>query len=524
MSQTLDHTTEGPGMTETQLDTVDGDTRPPRWPWMVGSLVVVVAAIAVAIVVISPEETGNDAAAPEEINTAEVVRTDLIDQTEYEATLGTIEDDPLPSPQAGVVSYTPDEGDVLSAGDVLISVDGDPVVLLEGDIPAFRDFQLGEDDRTLSSRAGGTLTAVAGVGDILVQGDVIAEVDGQPIVILYGDTPAYRNLLDASTNLEGDDVLQLETALTELGFNENEESMTVDGEFTAATADVVEEWQESIGVDDDGVVDLGEVIFVPGPVQVVSVPSNVGDRVSDGSQLLVVATGDPLQGPDVQQLESALSSLGHDADGALIVDGSFDTATADAIKQLQEAIGADPDGFLGAAEVRFSPSDVLVNEILADIGSSVQAATPVLDLSSTEKIVSLDLPAADQGVVTVGDAVVVELPDGTETPATVSSVSETARQGSAGTVFEIEIRLDDPAVAINYEQAPVDVTVISDSVQDVVAVPVSALLALREGGYAIEVVDADGTTRLVAADPGFFADGFVEVEADVQPGDLVVVP
>lgn len=277
-------------------------------------------------------------------------------------------------------------------------------------------------------------------------------------------------------------------------------------------------------MDDDGVVNLGEVIFVPGPVQVVSVPPTVGDRVSDGSPLLVVATGDPLEGPDVLQLETALSSLGFDADGALEVDGSFDTATADAIKQLQEATGGEPDGFLGAAEVRFAASDVRVNEILADIGSSVQAATPVLGLSSIEKIVVLELPAVDQGVVTVGDTVIVELPDGTETPATVSSVSETARQGQAGTVFRIEILLDDPTVAINYEQAPVDVTVVSDSVEDVIAVPVSALLALREGGYAIEVMESDGSTRLIAADPGFFADGYVEIEADVQPGDLVVVP
>ncbi len=522
MSQVVEPAADASDGTATVPD-VDPQRR-RRWPWIVGLTVVIVAAAAVAVVLLAPDESTTDDTVAETINTAQAVRTDLIDQTEYDATLGTIEDDPLPAPQSGVVSFTPDEGEVLVAGDVLLAVDGDPVVLLDGIIPAFRDFQLGEDDLNVTSRANGTLTAVAEVGDILRQGDVIAEVDGRPIVILYGDTPAYRNLFDASTNLEGDDVLQLERALTDLGFNENEASMTVDGEFTGATADVVEEWQEAIGMDDDGIVNLGEVIFVPGPVQVVSVPATVGDRVNDGSPLLQVATGDPLEGPDVLQLEAALTALGFDADGTLTVDGSFDVATSNAIKELQAAIGADEVGFMTPTEVRFADSAVRVNEVLADIGSNVQAGAPALDLSSTDKIVVLDLPAADQGVVNVGDAVVVELPDGTDAAATVSSVSETARQGQQGTVFRIEIVLDDPSVAINYEQAPVDVTVVSDSVEDVVAVPVSALLALREGGYAIEVLNSDGSTRLIAAEPGFFADGLVEVEADIQPGDEVVVP
>jgi multidrug efflux pump subunit AcrA (membrane-fusion protein) len=71
----------------------------------------------------------------------------------------------------------------------------------------------------------------------------------------------------------------------------------------------------------------------------------------------------------------------------------------------------------------------------------------------------------------------------------------------------------------------VDVDVVSDSVSGVVAVPVSALVALSEGGYAVEVQQNDGSTVLVAVEPGFYADGLVEVtETQVTPGMLVVVP
>ena len=46
-----------------------------------------------------------------------------------------------------------------------------------------------------------------------------------------------------------------------------------------------------------------------------------------------------------------------------------------------------------------------------------------------------------------------------------------------------------------------------------------------EGGYAVEVDEGGGSVRLVAVDPGFFADGLVEVDSDgLEPGDRVVIP
>ena len=57
--------------------------------------------------------------------------------------------------------------------------------------------------------------------------------------------------------------------------------------------------------------------------------------------------------------------------------------------------------------------------------------------------------------------------------------------------------------------------------------PVNALLALLEGGYAVEVVAADGTTHLVGVETGMFQDGWVEIEVPsggLAEGDKVVVP
>jgi hypothetical protein len=53
---------------------------------------------------------------------------------------------------------------------------------------------------------------------------------------------------------------------------------------------------------------------------------------------------------------------------------------------------------------------------------------------------------------------------------------------------------------------------------------VTALVALAEGGYAVEVADG-ATTHLVGVDTGLFAGGNVEVTgAALREGQRVVVP
>jgi hypothetical protein len=55
------------------------------------------------------------------------------------------------------------------------------------------------------------------------------------------------------------------------------------------------------------------------------------------------------------------------------------------------------------------------------------------------------------------------------------------------------------------------------------------LVALTEGGYAVEVVTgsaADGTnqTKLVGVKPGLYTNGFVQVDGQIAAGAEVVVP
>ena len=69
------------------------------------------------------------------------------------------------------------------------------------------------------------------------------------------------------------------------------------------------------------------------------------------------------------------------------------------------------------------------------------------------------------------------------------------------------------------------VLALSRSKRKDLAVPVNALVALLEGGYAVERVADDGSSSLVGVELGIFQDGWVEVRADgLDEGDAVAVP
>ncbi|GAA1689447.1 peptidoglycan-binding protein [Glycomyces endophyticus] len=115
----------------------------------------------------------------------------------------------------------------------------------------------------------GTFTGLPAAGDVVERGGVLYAVDDTPVVLLYGSLPAYRSL---ATGAEGDDVEQLEQNLAELGYD----GFTVDDEYTDATADAVEQWQDDLGMEETGRVDLGRVVFAPGAIRVDTVDPQLG--------------------------------------------------------------------------------------------------------------------------------------------------------------------------------------------------------------------------------------------------------
>jgi len=129
--------------------------------------------------------------------------------------------------------------------------------------------------------------------------------------------------------------------------------------------------------------------------------------------------------------------------------------------------------------------------------------------------------------VAVGDSTDITLPTGGSTPGRVVAVGKVATKSDDSTTVTVLIRPTKPKETGTLDQAPVQVAIVSDSVKDALSVPVNALLSLAGGGYAVEVVEAGGTHRLIGVKTGIFDDsaGKVQVTGDgLAEGQNVVVP
>ena len=232
-------------------------------------------------------------------------------------------------------------------------------------------------------------------------------------------------------------------------------------------------------------------------------------------------------GADVTQLNHDLVNLGYadSADISALGWDYFSWETAYGVERLQSAEGiSSPTGSLAARSVLFEPTAVRVTRVPGSLGDP--AAGPVLSGTSDRHVVSIALTTSDESEVTVGDPVSIQLPDGASTPGKISSVGTVASGSGSSATVPVTVALTDPSAAGSLDQAPVTVEITAQSVRNVLAVPVSALLAQSPGGYAVEVTGPDNTRRLVPVTAGIFDDAssLVQVTGNLTPGEQVVVP
>ncbi|MBJ7358776.1 peptidoglycan-binding protein [Nocardioides sp.] len=280
----------------------------------------------------------------------------------------------------------------------------------------------------------GTVTWTPPVGHVVAEGERLYRLDSDPVLRLDGTVPAWRDLGPDVTN--GTDVRQLEEALSDLGYADDLD-MEVDNDWTWVTTIAVERWQEDHGLEEDGELPLGRVVFTDGDVRVASVP---------------------------------------------------------------------------VAE-----------------GTAVQPGTVVLQVSATERTVTVSVDPTQQRLAPVNEAVDLEFPDGTSVTGRIREVEhvegdETTEESLTVTIAVAGTEADRKAVDRQLDGTSVQVGFAHTVAEDVLAVPVTALVALVDGGYGVEKVGADGSRSYVAVTTGSFSDTLVEVEAaGLAEGDEVVV-
>jgi hypothetical protein len=129
-----------------------------------------------------------------------------------------------------------------------------------------------------------TFTALPSIGQIVACGQSLYEIDGQPVLLLYGSTPATRAFMASMS--PGRDVAELNANLDALGYGQG----LAGDEFTSGTAAAIRALQSARGASATGELLLGSVVFESGPVRVTSVTPTVGATVMPGPVLTITST------------------------------------------------------------------------------------------------------------------------------------------------------------------------------------------------------------------------------------------
>ena len=283
----------------------------------------------------------------------------------------------------------------------------------------------------------------------------------------------------------------------------------------------------------------GTLTWLPSAGRVIS-QGQVLYRTGNGSPVVLLygtvpdwrSLSEGVTGQDVSQLNHDLVALG-DADStdiSMLGWDYFSWETQAGVAKLQYSRGVSfPSGLLPLGQVVFEPGAARVSQVTGSLGGPARG--PVLKMTSDRHVVTVPLSVSDQSQIKTGDTVTVTLPDGTITPGMVSAVGRVATTSSgpggsgSSITIPVYVTLTRPSSAGSLDQAPVTVNITTATARNVLAVPVTALLARSSGVYAVEVAGPGNTRQYVRVRPGIFdgADGLVQVTGTLKAGQRVVV-
>ena len=311
----------------------------------------------------------------------------------------------------------------------------------------------------------GVVTSLPRPGQVMRRGSVMYKVNDDPVPLFYGNPPLYRTLGEPGT--VGRDVAMIRMNLRAIGY---------------ATGDQ------------------------PNPGSMVRLPPQKAAGAPDKTEQPGKETEEPAKKP------GRLVTL---RDGEAVLTARLVTA----IKRWQHDTGLPDDGVLEVGDLVVLSGAVRVDAVSAVVGDS--AAGPLMSVTRTDKVVTAQVDAPDAASLKDGTAVTLRMPDGAETPGRISAVATVATTPDGqptGSPQQLSVTIA-PEKAVGLDGGSVEIKVKGETREDVLAVPVTALLALREGGYALQFPD----NRLLPVETGLFAMGMVEITGTGLAEGMAVV-
>ncbi|MFC5034871.1 HlyD family secretion protein [Streptomyces sp. DSM 41987] len=359
--------------------------------------------------------------------------------------------------------------------------------------------------QTVKGAGGGIVTWLAPGGSTVTQGQVLYRVDDRAVPVFYGAVPLYRRL--AGQNTVGRDVKVIAENLRALTYDIGVQPSP--GQVVTVTAPA--DGTASAGGGPDAAPD-GTASAKPSPAPGKGTPSG----------------GSPAPRPSATGRGGATTGTGPTGSPGTVTqvrvksgDGVLTRALVAAIKCWQTAQGVPSTGVIEPGDVAVLSGAVRVESAAAQVGDPV--AAPLLKVTSTAKAVTVPVDASQAGSIKRADPVTVKLPDGTSTAGKVTDIGTDAEQSANGNggpaKVTVTVSFTDPGKVKKLDSGPVQVEFVSETRPGVLAVPVAALLALREGGYGLRTADG----RTVAVKTGLIAKGMAEISGDgIAEGTQVV--
>ena len=432
------------------------------------------------------------------------------------------------------------------------------------------------DPQTVYNRLSGTITSLPNVGQLIKPGGTLFRVNGEPVTLMNGSTPAFRALGPSDT--AGADILQLNRNLVALGFNPD--GIVIDDVWQAATTAGVELFQASLGETETGTLELGQVVFMSGAQLISAVDGTLGSTGGGGgsnasnpassasttvdppapefvslqtnncpgsgsstSTATTTTTTPTPTTPTTQCSTPKKSAGGHHSSrkhkrhskssslAALVgVLRSETQALEQQLRAAQQGAHNSPNsGKPKSSKPKSSGGHNSPSSAGSD-GASGGSPVAILQTTSTKLVVTVDLSASSQSEAVVGEHVTVEMPAGNTVEAKITAVSPVAQAasnsgnnggngggsgngngngGSSSSTVPVTVTLKGHHTGAGLDQAAVSVNFAQQRANNVLSVPVTALVAVSGGRYAIQ--EAQAPHKLIAVTPGLFAAGYVQV-------------
>jgi hypothetical protein len=402
--------------------------------------------------------------------------------------------------------------------------------------------------------ATGIVTKVPEAGSVHKVGEPLLEIEGYPVFLLHGTIPLWRDL---TAGTSGIDVDTLRAALTELGYDAGNTAPATP--YDAALAAAVDRLYADGGYPAPSTR--------PDAVKASSEASADLTAAREGLAAAQAALTTARQGPPSKDLTDARNAIAaaeralaaaractaeerkeSGAGGPCDVEAAAEavdsaragladltkpadtTAEAAAVTAAQAALTTAQAGADAAALSSVGPKDLLliptvemrVDQVKARVGQSAEGS--IVTWTSTTIFANADLTDAQKKLVVTGAEVEVKLPDGTVLAGVVGDVAASRENPDTWEIIPARARIDieDQATLQEAGISGVTLTMIQDEAADTLVVPVTALLALSEGGYAVELVSG----ALVGVEVGLIQDTRVQIiptTGVLEEGDEVVI-